>query len=168
MLANLRTLIALYRPHLRLQRYKTIFKSTTLMSIKQFLIVHFNFLGVCEASYTPIAEQLQQTKTSESQDCFIAISALTLPSRIPRPTCCRYFESDSVGRANCMNSTSGKSAPSERMSTFTTTSISPSRYSCTSRSRSAVGVLASIQQQFTPCPHHHRHFLRLVYVFANA
>ena len=82
MLANLRTLIALYQPYLRLQRYKTIFKSTTLMSIKRFLIVHFNFLGVCEASYTPIAEQLQQTKTSESQDCFIAISALALTSYI--------------------------------------------------------------------------------------
>ena len=31
---------------------------------------------------TPKAEQQQQTKTSESQDCFLAIPALTLPSSI--------------------------------------------------------------------------------------
>ena len=46
-----------------------------------------------------------------------------LPSntRIPRPTCCRYFANDSVGLANWINSTSGQSKPSPNKSTFTNT-----------------------------------------------
>ena len=46
-----------------------------------------------------------------------------LPSntRMPRPTCCRYFANDSVGLANWINSTSGLSKPSPNKSTFTNT-----------------------------------------------
>ena len=46
-----------------------------------------------------------------------------LATRNPRPTICRYLASDNVGRANCTNSTSGQSNPSEKMSTFTNTCI---------------------------------------------
>ena len=46
-----------------------------------------------------------------------------LPSntRMPRPTCCRYFANDSVGLANWINSTSGQSKPSPNKSTLTNT-----------------------------------------------
>ena len=36
----------------------------------------------------------------------------------PLPTCCKYFTSDLVGRASCINSISGQSKPSENISTF--------------------------------------------------
>ena len=41
-------------------------------------------------------------------------------------TFCKYLASDNVGRANCTNSTSGQSNPSENMSTFTNTCIGAS------------------------------------------
>ena len=49
-----------------------------------------------------------------------------LATRSPRPTICRYLASDNVGRANCTNSTSGQSNPSENISTFTNTCIGAS------------------------------------------
>ena len=39
----------------------------------------------------------------------------------PRPTICRYLANERVGRAICMNSTSGQSNPSENKSTLTST-----------------------------------------------
>ena len=47
--------------------------------------------------------------------------ALPLCALNPRPTICRYFASDSVGLAICINSTSGQSNPSENKSTLTST-----------------------------------------------
>ena len=71
--------------------------------------------------------------------------------RNPLPTCCKYFASESVGRASCTNSTSGQSKPSEKISTLTSTLILPCLKPSTSSLRSEAGVLLSIATADTPC-----------------
>ena len=68
-----------------------------------------------------------------------------LPSntRMPRPTCCRYFANDSVGLANWINSTSGQSKPSPNKSTLTNTcmlAVCANVLSLTSASESSLNV----------------------------
>ena len=61
--------------------------------------------------------------------------ALPLCALNPRPTICRYFASDSVGLAICINSTSGQSNPSENKSTLTSTCTRQSQPSCVKQSQ---------------------------------
>ena len=77
--------------------------------------------------------------------------ALSADLLSPRPTCCRYFARESVGRASCTNSTSGQSKPSEKISTLTSTFTFPRLKSSTSSRRSEAGVLLSIATASSPC-----------------
>ena len=95
-----------------------------------------------------------------------SITQYSLPSatRSPRPTICIYLANDSVGLANCMNSTSGQSKPSENKSTLTSTSISSEVFEAEFREeeseedlnlsisscRSASGVLLEIATALMP------------------
>src|SRR5574344_470429 len=77
--------------------------------------------------------------------------ALPLCALNPRPTICRYFASDSVGLAICINSTSGQSNPSENKSTLTSTCTRQSQPSCVKQSQPSRSAAPSAHKQSQLC-----------------
>lgn len=75
---------------------------------------------------------------------------LPIVGRSPLPTCCKYFTRDFVGLANWINSISGQSNPSEKISTLTIISIWPFLKRCTYIFLSSRGVRLSIFTMLIP------------------
>ena len=69
-----------------------------------------------------VGSPMERYSPTWSRTMTLSLPPLTL---IPRPTCCRNRASDRVGRASCMNSTSGQSNPSENILTLTSTDRPP-------------------------------------------